>query len=464
MRNRILIINLLLVSLFNETRIEAQVTDPTTSVAKFGNYMSEWSKTGDDKYRFQLVDEVFPQKGKNNGAEKCLVNDGLMKIFADRDETGLIPKNGTSEVISYLKELTKAIDDDMKYKHEAPVWQKDYKEPVAYEDAVPIQFASMDFSTSGNVKYSGADLFFVQGNYIVKIVDFEDPLARAIRLYSKKEYKEAFQIFRELAYADPNNYFAQYYTVVMEIKKQGCGNLGNKVRDLEAAWWIHRGLMAHYFDKDSKDFEKFRIATLKSAFGVEAYSLPYYNSKREDFFAHMVMTVKLCSYGLMPFKKSAKDSRMGYMDESGKVVIPCKYETAFPFNSNGLALVRLNGKYGYVNRSGDMVIPAKYAKGAMQFKNGRTYVLENDALLLIDEKGNVVKNMGNGFDNLDYFIVGGHIFAHSKNTDMWHECDFNGEAVDISKSFYSTDYKYMHYYKEKNGVMTRIGRLSWEDN
>ena len=55
---------------------------------------------------------------------------------------------------------------------------------------------SMDFSTTGSVKYSGTNLFLLQGNYIVKIVDYDILLVKSIRLYSDKNYEEIIRILR----------------------------------------------------------------------------------------------------------------------------------------------------------------------------------------------------------------------------------------------------------------------------
>jgi histidyl-tRNA synthetase len=52
-------------------------------------------------------------------------------------------------------------------------------------------------------------------------------------------------MFRKLAYADFGNFDAQYYMVVMEIKKQGCSFLDKKVRDKEVTWFIAKNYFAH---------------------------------------------------------------------------------------------------------------------------------------------------------------------------------------------------------------------------
>ena len=171
-------------------KIEAQVADPTVVVSKFASYMSKWSKTGNDEFMFKINDELFPTKTRNCGIEKALINDGLSMIFVDKDEHEWreLKKNSSIEVLTYLIFLSKAFEDGMKYKYKKPVWLKEYRAPVASEceEGVPVQCVSMDFSTTGSVKYSGTSLFFVQGKYIVNILEFNDPQAKAIRKLSKK--------------------------------------------------------------------------------------------------------------------------------------------------------------------------------------------------------------------------------------------------------------------------------------
>ena len=62
------------------------------------------------------------------------------------------------------------------------------------------------------------------------------------------------------------------------------------------------------------------------------------------------------SEGLAPVKLNDK---YGFIDETGREVIPCKYDTICGFN-DGLAQVCLNGKWGLVDKNGRKVIPLKY--------------------------------------------------------------------------------------------------------
>ena len=45
--------------------------------------------------------------------------------------------------------------------------------------------------------------------------------------------------------------------------------------------------------------------------------------------------------------------------EAEKKTIPVKYDYTGDFRE-GLAAVKLNGKYGFINKSGNVVIPLKY--------------------------------------------------------------------------------------------------------
>jgi hypothetical protein len=56
------------------------------------------------------------------------------------------------------------------------------------------------------------------------------------------------------------------------------------------------------------------------------------------------------------------NGKVGFIDKTGKGVIPLKYDAADNFNKYGLARVKLNGKYGFIDKTGKDVIPPKYDK------------------------------------------------------------------------------------------------------
>ncbi len=67
------------------------------------------------------------------------------------------------------------------------------------------------------------------------------------------------------------------------------------------------------------------------------------------------------SYNYMGFpnegltRVSLKNQKNGFVDKNNKVIIPFKYENVFDF-SEGLAPVKLNGKWGYIDKKDNVVI------------------------------------------------------------------------------------------------------------
>lgn len=78
--------------------------------------------------------------------------------------------------------------------------------------------------------------------------------------------------------------------------------------------------------------------------------------------------------------------KTGYINDRGEVIIPLVYETAWMF-SEGLAKVKLNGKFGYINTSGHTVIPCNYVFAA-DFHSGMARVEQNGKYGFIDRSGN----------------------------------------------------------------------------
>jgi hypothetical protein len=62
----------------------------------------------------------------------------------------------------------------------------------------------------------------------------------------------------------------------------------------------------------------------------------------------------------------------GYIDRSGKSIIPGGYDYAERF-AGGRARVQIKGKWGFIDKSGSLVIPAKFDK-ASDFSDGLAYV------------------------------------------------------------------------------------------
>ena len=87
------------------------------------------------------------------------------------------------------------------------------------------------------------------------------------------------------------------------------------------------------------------------------------------------------------------NEKLGFIDKTGKVVIPCKWREAWPF-SEGLARVKDdNGKYGFIGKTGKVLIPCKW-KYADDFREGLAWVEDdNGKNWWIDKTGKVVREV-----------------------------------------------------------------------
>lgn len=64
-----------------------------------------------------------------------------------------------------------------------------------------------------------------------------------------------------------------------------------------------------------------------------------------------------------------KDGKYGYIDRTGKVVIPLIYDAAEDFGPNGLAVVKLGEKYGIINTHGQVIVPIEYDSATSSWPN-----------------------------------------------------------------------------------------------
>lgn len=128
-----------------------------------------------------------------------------------------------------------------------------------------------------------------------------------------------------------------------------------------------------YYDEfDGEFYEYYSIADKKT--GKIIKELPY--NTVDDF----------CE-GLALFEKTYND--WGYIDKTGKEVIPPIYQNAKNFHQ-GLAWVELNNKWGCINKLGKEVIAFKY-DSVGDFENGKAIVRLNGKTFFINKIGKEVK-------------------------------------------------------------------------
>jgi len=83
-----------------------------------------------------------------------------------------------------------------------------------------------------------------------------------------------------------------------------------------------------------------------------------------------------------------KNNKWGFIDNSGKAVVPLTYDEVFAF-SEGLAPVKLGKKLGFVDATGNLVIPASW-EFVQPFHQGLAAVTDGKKYGFIDKTGKVV--------------------------------------------------------------------------
>ena len=115
-------------------------------------------------------------------------------------------------------------------------------------------------------------------------------------------------------------------------------------------------------------------------------------------------------------------SKVGFVDKTGKVVIPAKYDQAWDF-SNGFARVCKNDKWGFIDQTGKEIIAIQYA-GAGDFCEGFAAVVKNGKCGYIDQAGKEVIPFI--YDEVSGFSQG---LAAVEKSGKWGFIDKTGEEV-----------------------------------
>lgn len=119
------------------------------------------------------------------------------------------------------------------------------------------------------------------------------------------------------------------------------------------------------------------------------------------------MKKKTCD-DLWPVKQ---DNKWGYIDKTGRLIIPFKFDMADDF-SEGLAAVEIKEKTGYIDKTGKFVIPPRFLSG-FPFSSGMALVVfrrfEEDKLHMnklgyIDKSGKLMIQLKEALDSKSLHI------------------------------------------------------------
>jgi hypothetical protein len=145
------------------------------------------------------------------------------------------------------------------------------------------------------------------------------------------------------------------------------------------AWIMDEQSRVGYIDKQGKIVIPLQYGYTRSIMTHAASSEAYFGGDFNDGLA------KACSMG---------DSRKcGYIDRTGKVVIPLQFDEAAEKFSNGLAPVVIDRRRGYIDKTSKIVIPLQSYSNADDFDGGLARVCsegESRKCGYIDRTGKVV--------------------------------------------------------------------------
>ena len=85
-----------------------------------------------------------------------------------------------------------------------------------------------------------------------------------------------------------------------------------------------------------------------------------------------------------------KNGKYGYIDKTGKEVIPLQYDDWGGNFSEGLAVAAKNKRYGYIDKSGKEVIPFQYSQRPGNFNEGIAVVTYGEKYGYIDKTGQLI--------------------------------------------------------------------------
>ncbi|MBV7272532.1 WG repeat-containing protein [Clostridium sp. PL3] len=160
-------------------------------------------------------------------------------------------------------------------------------------------------------------------------------------------------------------------------------------------------------------------------------------------------------------RREIEGVRYGYIDSSGKLIIPIKFDSAEDFQENGLAIVRINDKAGAIDEFGNYVIQPKYSD-IQGFKEKRAIVTDNQKYKVIDESG---KELFENDNFISEFYNGRALFSIVEKGDQWKYGYINlqGKVVVppqfLSAGNFSNGRAVVQLENEKYGVIDLNGKI-----
>jgi hypothetical protein len=154
----------------------------------------------------------------------------------------------------------------------------------------------------------------------------------------------------------------------------------------------------------------------------------------------------------------SKDGKYGFINQTGKVVIPLIYDYCYEFK-DGLAKVRIGGyygNYGFIDKTGKEIIPPVY-KAASDFKDGIAAVTnEDNTIAFIDKEGKLLVQtsfkdyMGDDIQHFNEGMLPVCVYNEELEGSYYGFIDTSGKLV--IDAIYSDYGMIMNPYRFEDGV------------
>jgi len=237
-----------------------------------------------------------------------------------------------------------------------------------------------------------------------------------------KQYENAFACFKKAA--EMGNNAARYYLAIMLLKGQGCKHIPTKpanVRKAEAEFWLRKLVFSDSYYKSNA----------RNIFAV-------FSVKEKDMYKDNEDTPY--NEGLI---KIWKGSEVGFANEAGKIIIPCKYKDTLGFSEGLAAVENKNNLWGFIDKNNNVVINFQYDE-CNSFR-------ENLACVGLNNKKGFINKDGKIIIPLIYDDVGNFEESYPANENI------KLAVVKLNDKFYKlgSDGK-IYYEKDKNGTWKKF--------
>ena len=93
-----------------------------------------------------------------------------------------------------------------------------------------------------------------------------------------------------------------------------------------------------------------------------------------------------------PFVSSveAREGKTGWIDTTGKLVIPLEWDGGGHFDDAGMALVKRDDMWGWIDEKGEVILPLKWRSAGSFDQNGQAQVMVDGKWGMIDREGNFI--------------------------------------------------------------------------